>query len=519
MDFHLLELFVRSATFELDNREIYRTARPYCVYLNGQLVMSNRTENVFSLYHLLPGTGYTVLLESGGEQRECVFRTPDESILLDVRRFGAVGDGVTPSTAAVQAAVLSCPAGGTVYFPRGVFLTGPLFLKSGITLYLEEGAVLLGETGREKYPLLPGVTLSANENDEYYLGTWEGNPLTSYASLLTGIEVNDVNITGQGTIDANAQNGDWWVQAKVKRGAWRPRVLFLCRCCNIRVQGVTFRNSYAWTIHPYFSRQIRLLDSSILNYELSPNTDGIDPESCEDVQIIGVRISVGDDCIAIKSGKRFMGEKQKMPSAGIIVRNCLLERGHGGVVIGSEVSAGVQDVRVSQCLLNNTDRGMRIKTRRGRGSSCILDNILFENVHMDGVLTPFVINMFYFCDPDGHSKYVWEKSPMPVSDETPRVGRLLCRDVTCVNCSVAGAFFYGLPEMPIACVELENILISFRPDAQKGFPAMMDQIEMTEKMGLFACNVKQLRLKRVKIEGYEGRRLITDAVEQLDEEE
>jgi hypothetical protein len=89
---------------------------------------------------------------------------------------------------------------------------------------------------------------------------------------------------------------------------------------------------------------------------------------------------------------------------------------------------------------------------------------------------------------------------MPVSDETPRVGRLICRDVTCVNCSVAGAFFYGLPEMPIACVELENILISFRPDAQKGFPAMMDQIEMAEKLGLFACNVKNLRLTGVKIE-------------------
>ena len=329
----------------------------------------------------------------------------------------------------------------------------------------------------------------------------------------------DVNIIGQGAVDANAQNGDWWVDAKTRRGAWRPRMLFLCRCRNVRVQGVTFRNSYSWTIHPYFSEHIQFLDVSVLNHAMSPNTDGINPESCKDVKIIGAKISVGDDCIAIKSGKRFMGEKLKTPSSGILVRNCLLERGHGGTVIGSEVSGGVNDVQVRQGLLTDTDRGLRIKTRRGRGSACFLDNIQFENVRMDGVLTPFVINMFYFCDPDGHSDYVRDKSARPVSEDTPHIGKLVCRNITCTNCSIAGAFFYGLPEMPIDCVEMENIFISFRPHAQEGYPAMMDDIEMKKKMGLFARNLKKLSLKQVKIEGFEGQSILADGIGQFIKEE
>ena len=519
MNFHLLELFVRSASFELDNNDIYCTKEPYHVFLNGKKVLSDRTENVFSLYHLKPNTHYTVELVSGNQKERVTFCTPEETVLLDVRDFGAVGNGKDSAAASLQAAVLSCPAGGTVYVPKGVFLSGPLFLKSGITLYLDEGAVILGETDRSKYPILPGVTTCANETDEYYLGTWEGNPLDSFASLLTGIEVKDVNITGQGIVDANAENGDWWTNVKEKRGAWRPRMLFLCRCSNIRVQGVTFRNSYAWTIHPYFSSYIRFLNISVKNDACSPNTDGIDPESCKDVHIIGARISVGDDCIAIKSGKRFMGEKLKTPSSDILIRNCLLERGHGGIVIGSEVSGGVHNVQVRQCLLKNTDRGLRTKTRRGRGRNCNLDGILFENVQMDGVMTPFVINMFYFCDPDGHTDYVRDKSAHEVNEETPHIGTLVCRNITCTNCSIAGAFFYGLPEVPIDCVELENVFISFRPDAQAGYPAMMDDIEQIKKLGLFAYNLKKLSLKNVKIKGYEGKRVLTNAIGQISEEE
>ena len=171
MNFHLLELFVRSATFELDNRDIYHSSQPYSVFLNGKEVLSNRTENVFSLYHLLPNTSYTVLLRCGKKEEKRTFCTPEETVLLDVRDFGAAGNGKDSSTSAIQAAILSCPAGGTVYFPKGIFLSGPLFLKSCITLYLDEGAVILEETDRSKQAGLPVATDRANETSEYYLGT------------------------------------------------------------------------------------------------------------------------------------------------------------------------------------------------------------------------------------------------------------------------------------------------------------------------------------------------------------
>lgn len=518
MKFKPLDIFVRSASFELQTHTVYHSPNPYTVFLDGHPVLTGQTTNVFSLYDLTPNTRYTVAVEMDGARSELTFTTAVETVCLDVQRFGAVPDGKTLSTAALQAAIFSCPAGGTVYVPRGIYLTGPLFLKSAITLYLEKGAVLLGHAKREQYPILPGMTRATDERDEYYLGTWEGNPLDAYASLLTGIEVQQVCITGQGVLDANAQNADWWINAKVRTGAWRPRMLFLCRCQNTRVQGVQFLNSYAWTLHPYFSQHIRLLDISIRNCADSPNTDGIDLESCYQVEIVGARISVGDDCIALKSGKRFMAERLKTPSRNVEVRNCLLERGHGGVVVGSEVSAGVQDLRVRQCLFINTDRGLRIKTRRGRSDHCVLDEILLENIIMKGVPTPFNINMFYFCDPDGHSSYVSDKNPLPVGEDTPRVGRLVCRNIVCTDCSVAGGYFYGLPEMPIESVELENIRIAFDPDAREGYPVMMDYIPKVKKLGIFACNLKSLRLKNIVIEGYEGERVVTQAIEQFEED-
>ena len=137
-----------------------------------------------------------------------------------------------------------------------------------------------------------------------------------------------------------------------------------------------------------------ILNIRIRNDAHSPNTDGIDPESCKNVNIIGDHIHVGDDCIALKSGKLFLGTFMHTPCENVVIRNCCLSRGHGGLVIGSEMSGGVRNVTVTQCLMDHTDRGLRVKTRRGRGKNAIIDGLVFRNVTMDGVLTPFVINMF-----------------------------------------------------------------------------------------------------------------------------
>jgi polygalacturonase len=519
MNFRVIGIFVRSVTFELINADIYSCKTPYRIVLNGQCVAENQINNIFSVFGLSPSTEYTVAVEADGISHEQTFTTGLESFRFNIRDFGAAGDGVTPDTAAIQAAILCCPKNGTVLIPRGVYYTSALFLKSNITVEIEEGAKLLGITNRREYPILPGVTPSDSNQDEYYLGSWEGNPLSSYASLLTGIDVENIDIIGKGVVDANADSGDWWDNPKQKRGAWRPRMLFLNNCRNVRVQGITLQNSYSWTIHPYYSQKISFMDIRIHNDPDSPNTDGIDIESCSDVEIFGAVISVGDDCIALKSGKMYLGKRLKTPSSNMEIRNCLLERGHGAVVIGSEVSAGVHSVRVTQCAFEGTDRGIRIKTRRGRGDLSVVDGILLENIRMNRVLTPFVINMFYCCDPDGHSELVWSKEKKAVDEFTPKIGSLTCKNVVCEQCSVAGMYFYGLPEMPVESIFIENSSLSFADDARPGYPEMMDGIETACKQGLYANNIKKLTLKNVQITGYEGKKYTVINVQEFSQEE
>lgn len=518
MNFKLLHVFSRCAVFEMENDSCFFSETPYQIFLNEKPVIAEQNHNVFSIYHLLPDTSYEVTVKTGGGACTQTIHTEPETFLLDVTRFGAVPDSSMESTAAIQAAILSCPDGGTVYIPKGVYHVLPLFLKSNMTLWLEKGAVLQSIQDRTRFPILPGVTLSADEQEEYYLAAWEGNPLSSFASLITCINLENVNIIGQGTLDCNAQNGDWWIEPKKKKIAWRPRTIFLNHCKNVNLQGITLQNSFSWTLHSFFCKDLRYLDLRICNPSNSPNTDGIDPEACQNLEMIGIHISVGDDCIALKSGKLYLGEKCRTPCQNVQIRNCFMERGHGGVVIGSEVAGGVFNVNVSQCLMMHTDRGLRIKTRRGRGKTSILNEISFENIQMDHVKIPFAVGMFYYCDPDGHSDYVRSKKALPVDNGTPKIGRLHFRNIHAIDAEVAGMFFYGLPEMPIDSIDAENVSIYFSKDAKPGFPEMMDDLEPMCRKGLFARNAKQLTLKQVKIEGFAGEKYDVDAtVTQMEE--
>ena len=301
MNLSLIRSMTRSAVFELENGLCFRPAHPFTVTLNGETIYDTCNTNVFSLFSLLPGTTYTVGVQAEGESLSLEFTTEAETFFVDASRYGLVGDGETDNTVKLQAALSTCPKGGTVYVPAGRYRTASLFLKSNTTLYLEKGAVLLGDNDRTHYPILPGVLPSENEVDEYYLTGWEGNPLNSFAGLLNITQVHDVVVTGEGTLDCDAQNGDWWVNPKVKRIAWRPRAVAMVDSENVCLHGITVQNSYSWTIHPIFVKQLDLLHFNINNPYNAPNTDGIDPESCEYTRIIGVNIHVGDDCIAISS--------------------------------------------------------------------------------------------------------------------------------------------------------------------------------------------------------------------------
>lgn len=517
MKIELLAVTARSAVFELKNESCYYSNVEYVVKLNGKIVLKDQNTNVFSLFRLIPKTEYTVEVISGEESTIMAFHTKTETAFLNVKRFGASGNGVDDDTLKLQAAMMACPKGGTVYVPAGEYLSASLFLPDEVTLYLDEGSTILGHTDRTKYPILPGVIPGVDEDHEYYLGSWEGNPLDCFAALINVIGTKGGVITGQGNIDAQAQNGDWYIDAKKKKIAWRPRLFFSVNGENIMLHGIKVTNSYSWTIHPMFTEGLDILDVTIMNPADSPNTDGIDPESCSNVRIIGTRIHVGDDCIVLKSGKLYMGRKFKKPCDNILIRNCLLQRGHGGLVIGSEMSGGATNVYLTQCIMDSTDRGLRIKTRRGRGEHAVISGLTFCNVEMKHVLNPFVVNMFYFCDPDGCSEYVQTREALPVDERTPYLGELKFEQIRATDAECSGCYFLGLPEQPIRKISLKDVSISFVENARTGEPAMTSGMKEVSKLAFYAENVKEIYLDNVAFQDYEGERIQISNVDKFEE--
>ena len=504
-----------SACLELKNKNPYYAPAPYTVLVDGKQALQSET-NVFSLYDLCPDTEYTVIVRSGsGEDETVQIRTRAEACCVSVKDFGAVGDGVHEDTGALQAAISSLPDGGRLLFPAGTYLTLPLSLKSHITLELAEGAVLLGSPQRERYPILPGIAIDPVSGKEIPLAMFEGLEENSYQSLLQASYAEDIAIIGRGTIDGNGHNGGWWVGFK-DFPASRPRVIFLNRCKGFTLHGVTVSNGPSWHIHPCFSQDVSIYDCFVTAPKDSPNTDGTNPESCDGVNIIGCRYSVGDDCIAIKAGKLEMGRKYKAPADRHVIRNCLMEFGHGAVTLGSELAAGCRNLSVTQCYFRATDRGLRIKSRRGRGKDSVITNVLFDNIRMERVLTPIVINMWYNCvDPDCHSEYVWSREHLPVDDRTPHLGSFAFRNMECTGVEVAACYIDGLPESPIDRVELENIKISFAPDARPGIPAMKEFAEECCRLGLYLDNVKDIAIKNVQLDGEDGKKIVADHYETI----
>lgn len=506
----------RSAAIEIADGGKYFSKTEYRILLNGSEVMTaGRT--IVSLYDLKPDSDYRVDVFAGTERKGGTeFRTEREFVTLDVRRFGAKGDGVQDDTPFIQAAILACPGDSRVLIPAGTYRITSLFLKSHIRIELAEGAELKAFTEKEKFPVFPGVIESWDEESEYNLGSWEGNPLPMYTGIICGVGAEDVVIYGRGTINGNASKEDWWKDPKGYKDVFRPRLFFINLCKDVTLQGVTFCNSPSWTLHPYFSDDLRFIDLNVLNPADSPNTDGCDPESCKNVDILGVRFSLGDDCIAVKSGKIYMGRKYKTPSENIRVRQCLMENGHGAVTLGSEMAGGVINLTVEDCIFRHTDRGLRVKTRRGRGKDAVLDNIIFRNLELDHVMTPLVVNSFYFCDPDGKTSYVQSRDAYPVDDRTPSIKKLVFEDMRCTNCHVAAAYFDGLPEQKIEEIVMRNISVSYAEEPKCDVPAMSVGVPKSSKRGLFARNVKKLTLENIVIEGQEGETYELEGVDQCE---
>ncbi|MDE7264077.1 MAG: glycoside hydrolase family 28 protein [Anaeroplasmataceae bacterium] len=498
-----LSITSRTITVELNQKTPYFALEEFDVFLNSAFVKKER-RNVFTLFDLEPNTSY--LIVAGNEKIS--LKTKEESLCLNVRDFNAVGDGQSDDTVKIQAAIACCPKNGCVYVPEGTYLISTLFMKSDMLFYLSTGAKLISKIERMDYPILP------ESKKDYFFGTWEGSLVANFASSITAMDCNNLIIAGAGEIDEQANLGDWYKNHHEKKIAWRGFGMYFKNCSFVEVIGIYIHHSPSWNVHPFFSRKLKFLNMRIENPASMPTTDGLDPDCCEDCLIAGCSFSVGDDCIAIKSGTYELAKKYKKSSSNIIIRNNYMASGHGGVVFGSESSGGIDNVTVEQCIFKNTDRGLRIKTRRGRGRIGTIDNVYFNNILMDGVKTPFVINMFYNMGPaGGHEEYVWSKKPQPVTELTPILGHFRFSNMKCLNVGYAAGVFLGLPEAPIKGIELENIDFTYDDSCEEGYPVMIEHNFKLKNAGLYCLNVAKIYTKNVTFQGVNGKYI------ELEEEE
>jgi polygalacturonase len=387
------------------------------------------------------------------------------------------------NAARLARAVAAVPHGGTLLVPPGQWTALPVALKSGMVLHLSRGAVMRAPSHWAGWPILP-----ARDAGGAMLGSWEGLPDACFAAPLHAIGANGLVIEGRGVLDGGGDRGDWWKWRKETRnGARRPRGLHLVNCSNVTLLGFTIRNAASWTIHPQGCRGLSAYGLTIEAPHDSPNTDGFNPEMCRDVVLEGVRFSVGDDCIAVKAGKRGpSGEGDHLSETrDITVRHCLMERGHGGVVVGSEMSGGVHDVTVEDCEMRGTDRGLRLKTRRGRGGT--VSGITMRRCLLSGVQTALSANAHYHCDSDGHDPHVQSRKPAPVDDGTPLITGIHVEEVTIIDLAHAAGCFLGLPEAPVRDVRIRGLrILSTDPNAIPTPPIMADHVRPMRHEGVTA---------------------------------
>ncbi len=407
--------------------------------------------------------------------------------IYNVMDFGAVADGQTSCTSAFEKTIGACEknGGGTVFVPAGQYSTGAIFLKSNMNFYVEAGATICFASDINEYPVVKS--------------RWEGVLRDCYASCINADDAENVTISGGGTLDG--QGAFWWQLFREKKNEYpRPKLIAPYNCTNVLIRDVTLKNSPSWTVNPILCKQVTVDNIKIFNPSDSPNTDGVNPESSQNIHISNCHIDVGDDCIAIKAGTEDTAER--VSCENITITNCTMVHGHGGVVLGSEMSGSIRNVTISNCIFEGTDRGIRLKSRRGRGG--VVEDLRVNNIVMKNVICPFIANLYYFCGPKGDDKYVWDKAPYPITEETPSFRRLHFANITAREVSAAAGYFYGLPEMVVEDVTFDNVYITMAEDAEPGYPAMLANIEPVKQKGFFISNAKDFIFNNVTVAGHDG---------------
>lgn len=442
---------------------------------------------------------------------------------FDICSFGAREDGPDNSAALGKAlAAVKEAGGGVLRIGPGIWRTGPVEIFSHTTLVMEEGAVLSFIPEPERYTPV--------------WSRWEGVECYCSHPLVFAVNQEDITIKGKGCFDGSGSV--WWNLLREKRRRaqkepesaqekefarlnenykqqpsggggreiqfLRPPLVQFLRCSGIHIEGISLVNSPFWTIHQVFCQDIVLRELTISNPKDAPNTDGIDIDSCADVLIENCRVAVGDDGIVLKSGSGEEGVHGGNPTRNVTIRGCIIEEGHGGIVIGSETAAGVYGILAEHCFFKGTQRGIRIKTRRGRGGQ--IKDLEFRDLIMENNLCPFVVNMYYYCgaeDELGKPGGCFSPEQLPVNSLTPSIKNIHVSGIKARGCRASAGFIAGLPESPVENIRLADC--SFSTDEVNGVsPTESDMFlgipEVKERSFRF-LNVKNTEFSGVTVSG------------------
>lgn len=430
-----------------------------------------------------------------------------QNLKVNILDYGGKPDGITLNTEAFASAMedLSERGGGTLIVPEGIWFTGPIVFKSNINMYLEKGALILFSPDKDLYPLVETF--------------FEGLATRRCQSPISGRNLENIAITGQGSINGSGEawrplkkgkvhdnhwkqvinsggvvhNGDYWFPSEgalkghlmsdmnvprheMTEEQWlaikeflRPVMVSFIECKNVYLQGVLFENSAAWNIHPLMCENVIMDGVFVRNPKYAQNGDGLDLESCVNSIIVDCLFDVGDDGICIKSGKDEEGRLRARPTENVIVENCKVFQGHGGFVVGSEMSGGVRNISVKNCQFLGTDVGLRFKSTRGRGG--VVENIYISNIYMFNIATDsFLFDLFYGGKSASEALADGDTTPTgeplyPVNEETPVFKNIYVKDLVSRNARRA-MFFNGLPEMNIENINVENAFITSRYGAE-----------------------------------------------------
>ncbi len=420
---------------------------------------------------------------------------------VSVLDYGAVADGYTLNTVSINKAIEASEksGGGTVVIPKGAFVTGPIVMKSNVNLHLDRGALVIFSPDFNQYPLV--------------VSSFEGVDAARCQSPVVAENLQNIAITGDGIFDGNgfywrplkkdkvtetqwkahlktyggvltSDKKTWYSSEKALKGLadnnigkitegkklsdfedvkdfLRPNMIRIYQCKNILIEGVTFQNSPAWTTHCMMSEHITIKNLKVKNPWYGTNTDALDLESCRNALVEDCVFDTGDDGITIKSGRDAEGRKRGMPTKDVIVNNCVVYHSHGGFVVGSEMSGGVNNMFVSNCNFIGSDIGLRFKTARGRGG--VVENIYVNNVNMKDIPAEAILfDMYYMAkDPvvlSGEKREPPKVELKPVDETTPQFRNFYFRNITC-NGAAKGIFVRGIPEMHVQNILIENAVI------------------------------------------------------------